>query len=147
MGWMDGRMDGWMGAWVDGWPAIWLAGCHWVHGRAYTHTHLDAHTHGHTHMHARTHARTHTHAHLWWAIEAADQVGRDVVLPRKHGAAEIAQLDLVVALVDEDVVGLDVRVQHPARWGVGVVWGGVWGVVWGSLGVGRCRATVPPRRC
>ena len=51
--------------------------------------------------------------HLGRSVKAADKVGRHIVFTRHHCTAKVTQLDLVVALVDEDVVGLDIRMQHP----------------------------------
>ena len=49
---------------------------------------------------------------LWRAVEATDQVRRNVALVRKGGRAEIAQLDERLAVVDQDIVGLDIGVKH-----------------------------------
>ena len=45
------------------------------------------------------------------AVEAADEVGGDVVLGDVRRRAEVAQLEQQLGLVDEHVVGLDVGVQ------------------------------------
>ncbi len=46
------------------------------------------------------------------SIESADQVGRDLIVPRKHGAAKVRQLDHCPAGTDQDVVWLDISMQH-----------------------------------
>ena len=112
---------------------------------SHTHTHTCTHactTHTHTqtrtHAHARTRTHTqillhtpdtHTHTHqprhftwssyLWRSIEAADQVRCDIVLARHHGTSKITQLYFVVALVNEDVVRLNISVQHPTGQTIG----------------------------
>ena len=45
------------------------------------------------------------------SIESADQVGGDLIVPRKHGAAKVSQLDHSPAGTDQDVVRLDISVQ------------------------------------
>ena len=51
---------------------------------------------------------------LWRSIEAADQVGSDLIVSREHGAAKVGQLDHGPAGADKDVVRLDIGMQHPA---------------------------------
>lgn len=47
------------------------------------------------------------------SVESANQVGRDLIVSREHGAAEISQLDHGAAGTHQDVVWLDVSMQHP----------------------------------
>lgn len=47
------------------------------------------------------------------SVESADQVGRDLIVSREHGAAEVSQLDHGAACTHQDVVWLDVSMQHP----------------------------------
>mmetsp|Transcript_12892 Transcript_12892/g.32559 ORF Transcript_12892/g.32559 Transcript_12892/m.32559 type:complete len:310 (-) Transcript_12892:300-1229(-) len=53
--------------------------------------------------------------HLRGPVEARDEVGRQVVVPSVHGAAEVTELHLRVRRVHQNVVGLDVGVEDPAR--------------------------------
>mmetsp|Transcript_176 Transcript_176/g.403 ORF Transcript_176/g.403 Transcript_176/m.403 type:complete len:333 (-) Transcript_176:586-1584(-) len=52
-----------------------------------------------------------TESDLWCAVETAHQVRGGLHLGKLHGAAQITDLDEVVTSGDEDVVGLDVRMQ------------------------------------
>mmetsp|Transcript_1379 Transcript_1379/g.3523 ORF Transcript_1379/g.3523 Transcript_1379/m.3523 type:complete len:368 (+) Transcript_1379:105-1208(+) len=52
--------------------------------------------------------------HLRGPVEARDEVGRQVVVPSVHGAAEVTELHLRVRRVHQNVVGLDVGVEDPA---------------------------------
>ena len=48
------------------------------------------------------------------SVEPGHQVWRDLIVAHEHGAAKVAHLNDVVAPVDQDVVGLDVRMQDAA---------------------------------
>lgn len=47
-------------------------------------------------------------------VKAGDQVGCDFVVSHEHSTAKVAHLDHIVAPVDQDVVRLDVSMQHAA---------------------------------
>ena len=46
------------------------------------------------------------------SVESADQIGSDLIVPRKHGTAKISQLHHSATCTDQDVVWLDVSMQH-----------------------------------
>ena len=51
---------------------------------------------------------------FWCTVEPGDQIRGDLVGTSEHCASEIADLDDVVALVDQDIVGLDVCMEDAA---------------------------------
>lgn len=51
---------------------------------------------------------------LWGTIEATDKVGGELVVATQHGASKVTELDDVALLVHQDVVWLDVRMEHAA---------------------------------
>ena len=55
-----------------------------------------------------------TQDHLGRPVEPGLEVRGDLVIPVEHGAAKVAYLDDVVGLVDQNIVRLDVRVDHAA---------------------------------
>ena len=51
---------------------------------------------------------------LWGAVEAGDEVRRDVVVPNEHSTAKVADLYEGSGGGDKDVIRLDVRMQNAA---------------------------------
>lgn len=51
---------------------------------------------------------------LGGSVEPADQVGRDLIVSREHSAAKVGQLDHGAAGAHQNVVRLDVSMQHSA---------------------------------
>ena len=52
--------------------------------------------------------------HLWGPVEPRYEVGSELVVSGVHSAPKVAERDRGVRAVDEDVVGLDVRVEDAA---------------------------------
>ena len=48
------------------------------------------------------------------AIEATDKVGGELIVATQHGAAKVTKLDNIALLVHQDVVWLDVCMEHAA---------------------------------